>query len=144
MKYVLCKASIEPDRSHVTLWYANPSCILETPHKLVVFSTYQIDYIMKKIDDGCYGNPFDANDLPIGLMPEDVQTIQAEFVEVEIGLHKHVSRKVNGRPVFTRCVYVFIPLVRCNCEGNFYRRLYDARQLAQEQINRYWIPVDED
>ena len=143
MKYVLCKASIAPNRAYVTLWYANPDCILEKPHKLVVFNTYQIDYIMKQIDDGMIPM-VDTNDLPIDIMPEDVKTIHAEWVEVEIGLHKHVSRKINGRPVYTRCVYVFIPLVRCDCSGNFYRRLFDARQLAQEHINRYWIPVDED
>ena len=141
MKYNLCKASIEPDRSHVTLWYANPNCILEKPHKLLVFNSIQIDCIMQSLDD-C--PDIDLNNLPIGMMPENIKTIQAEYVEVEIGLHKHVSRKINGRPVFTRCVYVFIPLVRCECGGEIYRRLYDARQLAQEQINRYWIPVDED
>jgi hypothetical protein len=97
---------------------------------------------MKNIDDMCLA--VNTNDLPIDMMPEDVKTVQAEYVEVPIGLHKHVSRKINGRPVLTRCVYVFIPLVRCNCEGSFYRPLYDARQLALEQVNRYWIPVDED
>ena len=142
MKYVLCKASIEPNRSHITLWYANPDCVLERPHKVLIFNSIQIDYIMRKIDDCCL--PIDLNNLPIDMMPENVKAIHAEYVEVKIGLHKHVSRKINGRPVYTRCVYVFIPLVRCNCEDNSYRHMYDPRQLAQEQINRYWIPVDED
>ena len=141
MKYNLVKASIEPDRSHATLWYANPDCVFEKAHKMILFEEHSIKLLMSEIAD-C--EPVDLNNLPLVLIPEQFQTINAKYVEVNIGLHKHVSRKVNGRPVFTRCLYVFVPMVRCECSGNFWRPLYDPKQLAQEQINRYWIPVDED
>lgn len=141
MEYTLCKVSCEPDRSHATLWYANPQCVLEKPHKVIIFSRYQIDKLFEEIDTQFKGMPIDMNDIPLHLIPECFKTIHAEFVEVGIGLHKHVSRTINGRPVYTRNLYVFVPLVR---KGQFYDRLYDPRQLAQEQINRYWIPVEED
>lgn len=110
MKYKLCRASIEPDYSHATLWYANPNCIFEEPHKWVLSDRFSIERLMRKIDIGQV-NP---NDLPIDKIPEDIQYIKATVVEVYIGLHKHVRKKINGRP------------------------------MAQEQINRCWIPVEED
>jgi len=141
MEYTLCKVSCELDRSHATLWYANPQCVLEKPHKVIIFSRYQIDKLFEEINTQFNGMTIDMNDIPLHLIPESFKTIQAEYVEVNIGLHKHVSRTINGRPVYTRFLYVFVPLVR---KGEFYHRLYDPRQLAQEQINRYWIPVEED
>lgn len=144
MKYVLCKASVELDYSHAELWYANPDCILEKPHKIVLFSNYQIDCLMGIINTSSNLDYFNLSDLPLDMIPEQFKEINAEYVEVPVGLHKHASRKIGGRPVFTRCMNVFVPLVRCKCSGEHWRYLYDPRQLAQEQINRYWIPVDED
>lgn len=142
MEYTLCKVSCEPDRSHATLWYANPQCVLEKPHKIIIFSNYQIDKLLKIVDDRFEDMPIDMNDIPIHMISDEFRTIHADYVEVPIGLHKHVSRKTtDGRPVYTRNVYVFIPLVYKN---NLWLRLYDPREVAQQQINRYWIPVEED
>lgn len=141
MEYKLVKASIEKDWSHATLWFANPNCVFETPHKVFLFDNYHIELLMSKVS-GCAH--VDLNDLPIEFIPEEFHTIHANYVEVEIGLHKHVNRKINGRPVLTTHVHVFAPLVKVDgpCERWTYLRC--PRQLAQEQINRYWIPVDED
>lgn len=141
MKYNLVKASIEPNYSHATLWFANPDCVFEKAHKLFLFEEHSIKLLMSEIS---HCAPVDLNDLPLELIPEQFHTIHAEYVEVNIGLHKHVSRKVNGRPVFTRNVYVFAPMVKVDRPCEHWTFLHCPRQLAQEQINRYWIPVDED
>jgi hypothetical protein len=83
------------------------------------------------------------NDLPIDKIPEDIQYIKATVVEVYIGLHKHVRKKINDRPILTRFLYIFVPLVQRD-GTNLLQPLYDPIQLAQEQINRCWIPVEED
>lgn len=141
MEYKLTKLSVEPDYSRATLWYANPDCIFERVHKQMLFNKSALDILASIISSM---GPVDLNDVPIELLPDMFKTIHARYVEVHVGLHKHVSKKVNKQPILTRFIYVFVPQVKCECSGEQYRDLYDPRYLAQEIINRYWIPVDED
>lgn len=141
MKYELTKLSVHPSFEYAMAWYSNPSCPFERDHKLMVHNAFALDAIRKAM---LALHVEDYDNVPLEVVPQELMTIQARYVEVDIGLHKHVSKKVDKRPILTRSLHVFIPQVRCECSGEFYRDLYDPRCIAQEIINKYWIPVDED
>ena len=149
MEYKLYKASLNKNATACTLWFENPVCVFEKPHKVVFFSPHPVIDILQdvwyKYSDH---SAIDRNDIPVNLLPEELQTLHGEVREVRIGLHKHVSMKAcGGRPLMTRSLVVFAPMtyVQRHCDGKMeYQFIESPEQIVQNIVNKEWIPVDED
>lgn len=148
MEYKLYKAAINRNATVCSLWFTNPNCVFEEPHKLVFFSPHPvIDIMMSVVWDGSRDG-IDINNVPLNIIPEELQTIHASYVNVAIGLHRHATEKASGgRPKLTTSLNIFAPMTQVErpCDNKMvYEYIKSPQQIAREIINKEWIPVEED
>lgn len=68
MEYKLYKAAINPHATVCSLWFTNPKCVFEEPHKLVFFSPHPVIDAIASVVFGPHGG-IDINNIPLSIIP---------------------------------------------------------------------------